>query len=89
MLPGPGADVDDLVRGVHGFLVVLHHQQGIAQITQMLKSFQELAIIPLVQADAGLVQNVEHTGQAAADLGSQANTLGFATGQGSGTAVQS
>ena len=48
---------------------MLHHQQGIAQITQMLKSFQELAIIPLVQADAGLVQNVEHTGQTAADLG--------------------
>ena len=55
----------------------------------MLKSFQELTIIPLVQADAGLVQNVEHTGQAAADLGCKANTLSFTTGQGPGTAVQS
>ena len=31
-----GADIHDVVGGAHGFLVVLDHDQGIAQVAQML-----------------------------------------------------
>ena len=31
---GAGADVDEVVGGPHGVLVVLHHNEGIAQIPQ-------------------------------------------------------
>ena len=78
MFPGAGSDVQDLVRRVHGLFVMLHHQQAVAQVPQVLKSLQELGIIPLVQTDAGLIQDVQHPGQAGADLGRQPDTLGFA-----------
>ena len=37
-----------------------------------------------MQADAGLIQNVEHTGEARADLGRQSDALGLAARQGAG-----
>ena len=62
VLARTGTDIDNLVRSIHGFLIVLHHQQSIAQIAQMLERFQKLAIITLVQADAGLIEDIEHAG---------------------------
>ena len=62
MLACAGTDVDNLVRRIHRFFIVFHDQQGIAQITQMLERFQKLAIIALVQTNAGLVQDIEHAG---------------------------
>ena len=32
--PGPGAQVHDVVRGAQGLLVVLHHDEGVAQVAQ-------------------------------------------------------
>ena len=34
---GAGADVDEVVGGPHGVLVVLHHQQGVAQVPEVLQ----------------------------------------------------
>ena len=39
-------------------------------------------VVPLVQADARLVEHVEHADQAGADLGGQPDPLGLAAGQG-------
>ena len=63
---------------------MLHHDQGIAQIPQPPQGIQQLVVIPLVQADGRLVQNIQHAHQTAADLGGQTNPLALAAGQGTG-----
>ncbi len=82
--PGGRADIHNVVGGPHGVLVVLHHDQGIAQIPQALEGSQQLVVVPLVQADGGLVQNIQHPHQAAADLRGQTDTLALPAGQGTG-----
>ena len=88
MAAGAGADVDEVIGGAHGVLVVLHHNEGVAQVPQAAEGGQELIVVPLVEADRGLVQNVQHAHEAGADLGGQADALALAAGQGAGGAVE-
>ena len=76
-----GADVDDMVGRAHGLLVMLHDDQRIAEIAQLLERPQQLFVVALVQADAGLVQDIEDAHQARTDLGSQADALRLAAGE--------
>ena len=62
---------------------MLYHYQSVPQIPQVLQSIQQFVIVSLVQADAGLVQNIAYTHQSGTDLGSQTDTLCFTAGQGS------
>src|SRR5690606_40807559 len=55
-----GADVEDIIGGQDRVLIVLNDDNGIAEVAQALKSFEEARIVPLVQPDRGLVENVEH-----------------------------
>ena len=84
MAAGPGANVHDEVRRPHGVLVVLHHNQGVADVPQVLQRPKQLVVVPLVQADGRLVQNVQHPHEGGADLGSQPDALALAAGQGAG-----
>ena len=43
-----GANVHDEVGSAHGILVMLHHDQGVADVPQVLEGSQKLIIIPLV-----------------------------------------
>ncbi len=88
MLPCPRTDVHHVVGGPDGGLVVLHHDEGVAHVAQLLQGGDEAAVVALVQADGGLVQDVEDPDQARAYLGGQADALRLATGQGGGGAVQ-
>ena len=83
MNAGAGANIHHIIGCQHGIFVVLHHDQGVSQIPQPLQGCQQLVIIPLVQADGGLVQHIQHAHQRRADLGGQTNALAFAAGQGS------
>ena len=83
-----GADIDEPVGGTHGVLVMLHHDEGVAQIPEPPQGIQQLVVVPLVQADGGLVQNIQHAHETAADLGSQTDTLALAAGQGAGGAAE-
>ena len=48
----------------------------------MLQGQQQFIIVPLVQANGRFIQNIQHTHQRRADLGSQSDPLAFAAGQG-------
>ncbi len=50
----------------------------------MLERCQQLIVVPLVQADGWLVQNIQHPHQGGTDLGCQPDALAFAAGQGAG-----
>ena len=59
----PRTHVHNEIRRPHGVLIVLHHHQGVAQIPQVLQRLQKLAVVPLVQANGGFVQNIQHPHQ--------------------------
>ena len=88
MHAGARADVDDMVGGADGVLVVLHHQYRVTQITQAGQGGQQALVVALVQTDGRLVEHVHDAHQAGADLAGQANALGFTAGQGLGAALQ-
>ena len=88
MHAGAGADVEHVVGEADGVLVMLDHDHGVAEVAQPLQRFQQARIVALVQADRGLVQHIEHAGQARADLRGQADALALAAGQRAGGARQ-
>ena len=61
---------------------MLDDDQRVAQVAQAAQGVDELRVVGLVQADGGLVQDVEHAGQTRADLGGQTDALGLAAGEG-------
>ena len=82
------SDVDHVVGGTDGLLVVLDHDDRVAQIAQALQGGDEALVVALVQADGGLVEHVEHADQAAPDLAGQADALGLTAREGAGRAGQ-
>ena len=80
--------VHQMVGLHHGVLVVLDHQQRVAQVAQVLQGADQAVVVLGVQADAGFVQHVQHAGQAAAHLGRQPDALRLAARQGVGRPVQ-
>ena len=80
------ADVDDPVGGADGVLVVLDDDQRVAEVAQPHQGLDEPAVVALVQADARLVEDVEHADQAGADLRREPDALRLAAGEGAGGA---
>src|SRR3546814_17559068 len=73
-----GAHVHDLIGGADRILVMLHVDDGVAEVAEALQGDEQAIIVALVQADAGLVEDVEDARQAAADLAGEADALGLA-----------
>ena len=82
---GAGADVEHMVGGADGVLVVLDHDHGIAEVAQPPQRFEQPRIVALVQPDRGLVEHVEHAGQPGADLRGEPDALALAARQGAAT----
>ena len=77
-----------MVGRAHRPLVVLDHDHGVAEVAQPLQRLDQLRVVALVQADRGLVEDVEHADQAGADLGRQPDPLRLAAGEGARRARQ-
>jgi hypothetical protein len=75
---GAGADVDQPVGGAQRRLVVLDHHHRVAQVAQALERDDQALVVARVQADRGLVEDVQHALQPRAELGRQADALGLA-----------
>ena len=87
VLAGAGAEVDEVVGRAHRLLVVLDDDHGVAEVAQPLERRDQLRVVALVQADRGLVEDVEHAHQRGADLRGQADPLRLAARQRRGGAV--
>ena len=81
VLAGAGAEVDQVVGGAHHRLVVLDHEHGIAEVAQPQERADEPLIVDRVQADRGLVADVEHAHERRADLRGEADALPLAAGE--------
>jgi len=77
----PRADVHDIVRRAHRILVVLDHDQRIAEVAQTLERRKQLVVVALVQSDGRLVEDIQHPHQAAADLRGKPDALALAAGE--------
>ena len=88
VLSGAGAEVDYMVGGAHYGLVVLDDQDGVAHVPETLQGADEPVVVGGVEADRGLVADVEDTHEAAAYLGRESNPLSLAAAEGAGGAVQ-
>ena len=80
--PGAGTKVDDVICHADGFLVVLNHHHRIADIPHSAKGAEQLLVIPLVKANAGLVEDIDHPGKLRAHLAGEPDALRFAARQG-------
>ena len=88
MLAGARPDVDDVVGLDDGRLVVLDDDQRVPQIAKPDQGVDQPPVVSLVQADRGLVQDVQHPDEPAADLRGQPDALGLAAGKRAGGAAQ-
>ena len=83
---GTRTDIHQIIGRHHGVLVVLYHHKGVAKVPQMLQGAQQFIVIPLMQADAGLIQNIQNPHKGGTYLGGQADALAFPPRQGTGGA---
>ena len=75
------AHINDVIGSQHHVLVMLHHNDGVANVAQVLQASE----FTLVQSRYSAL---EHIHQLRAYLRSQADTLALSTGQADGAAVQ-
>src|SRR5256712_5962873 len=80
--------IDDIVSGADRFFVVLDHQHGVAEVAQPPERVEQPAVVALMQADRGLVQDIEDADQARSDLRGETYALSFSARQRAGGPVQ-
>jgi hypothetical protein len=59
VLTSTGANVYRPVRRFDRLLVVLHNDQGVAEIPEAHQSLDQPPVVSLVQPDAGLIEHIE------------------------------
>ena len=70
------------------FPIVLDHEHGVSEIAKPFQRRQQLLVVPVMEADRRLVEDVENAGELRADLGGEANALGFPAGEGPRSAIE-
>ena len=84
----PRAHLDDVIGGADRVFVVLDDDHRVADVAQALERRDHLDVVFGMQADARLVEHVEHPHQARADLRRQADALRLAAGERARAAVE-
>ena len=69
------------VRSLDHFPIVLNHHDRVTQITQFQQGRDQSPIIARVQAYRWLVENIQNSGQGAANLSRESNPLRLAAGE--------
>jgi hypothetical protein len=82
------AHIDHVVGGADRLLVMLDHEHGVAEPAKALKGLEQAVVVLLVEADRGLVEDVEDARQAAADLAGEADPLALAARERAAGAVE-
>ena len=83
-----GPHLDDVIGGANRVLVVLDDDHRVADVAEPLERGDHLDVVLRVQADARLVEHVEHAHQPRSDLRRQPDPLRFAARERAGAAVE-
>ena len=81
VLPSSRTEIHDIVRRANRLFVVLDHDDGVAEIPELLERREQPRVVALMQTDRGFVEDEEHTHQPRTDLGRQPNALRLPTAQ--------
>jgi len=76
-----GAEIDHEIGAANGVFIVLDDEYGVAKIAELFEGAEKAVVVSGVQANGRFVEHVEDAPQAGADLGSETDALGFATGE--------
>ena len=79
--------VNQVICCTHDFLIVFHHDNGIAKRLQILENVNQSLRITTMQTDTGFIENVKRTYQRTTKRRSEINALAFATTQRIGRSV--
>ena len=79
MHPCARSNVEHIIRLANSLFVMLNNDDGISLIAKVFERGQKPVIVPLVQADAWLIQHIKHALKPGADLAGKANPLALAT----------
>src|SRR5439155_23365417 len=69
-------------------LVVLDHDDCVAEVAELEERVDELAVVALMQADRRLVEDVENAHELRANLGGETNALPFPAGESRRVAIE-
>ncbi len=75
------SDIHDTVGSPHGVLVMFDDDQRISQVPKGSERVQQLLVVPLVQSDRRLVENIGDTHKSRPDLGRETDPLRLSAGQ--------
>ena len=73
------SELDEVVSASERFFVMLDEDEGVSKVAEMKKEVEESRVIGGVKTDAGFIEYVEDSGEAAADLGGESGTAGFSS----------
>ena len=68
-----------MIRRRDGVLVVFDDDQGVALVAELDEGFEKGGVVAGMEADGGLVEHVEDAAEVGAELGGEADALGFAS----------
>ena len=74
--------------GADGVFVVFDEDERIAFGLERLEGSEEGGVVARVEADGGLIEDVEDALEIGSELRGEADALGFAAGEGGGGAVE-
>ncbi len=76
--PGTRAEIDQVIGGGDGVFVVFDDDERVAVVAEVDEGLEEGGVVARVEADGGFVEHVEHAAEVRAELGGEADALGFA-----------
>ena len=79
--PSSRSQIDHMLRPADRLLVVLDHHHGVPLVLQVPQGVEEQLIVPGVQTDGGLIEDVAHPPQIGSQLGGQTDALRLPTAQ--------
>ena len=77
-------DIDDIIRLAHHVLVMLHYNNRVSEVAQLLERGNKQIVVTLVKSDARLIKHVKHADKRRAYLGCKTYTLSLASRKRSG-----
>src|SRR4051812_41262539 len=82
--PSVRPHIDDVIGDRHDVAIMLDHQDGVSLVPQLSEQAIQSSDVARVQSDAGLVEDVEHLGQAVPEVADHLYPLGLSAGEGGG-----
>ena len=87
-LAAAGTDIEQVVRAANDGFLVLHHQQRVALVAQMMHDANETSHVARVQSHARFVHDEERIHERGPETGRKIHSLHFAAAEGASGTIE-